>query len=251
MAGETYVVLMMLFGSAVIVCAYLIYIGKLKKRSDRQAEQIRIFEREQKLTRDYYVQLYEKNEKTRARQHEFRHMMQTVQDLLKKGEITRATAMVDGWNHMEAEPSTCVYSQNRIVDAVISGVLGAAILKERIQFTYQGRLPQELGVEDLDLCFLLSNILENAKEAVEKIPLDMGERKIHLTIGTYKNLVFLDCINTILPEEELSAETDKDSEWHGFGIHNIRKIVQKYDGEFELSMEKNTASAHAALHKNL
>ena len=27
------------------------------------------FEREQKLTRDYYVQLYEKNEKTRARQH--------------------------------------------------------------------------------------------------------------------------------------------------------------------------------------
>lgn len=49
----------------------------------------------------------------------------------------------------------------------------------------------------------------------------------------------------------MSAETDKDSEWHGFGIHNIRKIVQKYDGEFELSMEKNTASAHAALHKNL
>ena len=66
-----------------------------------------------------------------------------------------------------------------------------------------------------------------------------------------KNLVFLDCINTILPEEELSAETDKDSEWHGFGIHNIHKIVQKYDGEFELSMEKNTAAAHAALHKNL
>ena len=250
-AGETYVVLMMLFGSAVIVCAYLIYIGKLKKRSDRQAEQKRIFELEQKLTRDYYVQLYEKNEKTRARQHEFRHMMQTVQDLLKKGEITRATAMVDSWNHMEAEPSTCIYSQNRIVDAVISGVLGAVILRERIQFTYQGRLPQELGVEDLDLCFLLSNILENAKEAVEKIPLDMGERKIHLTIGTYKNLVFLDCINTILPEEELSAETDKDSEWHGFGIHNIHKIVQKYDGEFELSMEKNTAAAHAALHKNL
>ena len=30
-AGETYVVLMMLFGSAVIVCAYLIYIGKLKQ----------------------------------------------------------------------------------------------------------------------------------------------------------------------------------------------------------------------------
>ena len=42
-AGETSVVLMMLFGSAVIVCAYLIYIGKLKTRSDRQAGQRRIF----------------------------------------------------------------------------------------------------------------------------------------------------------------------------------------------------------------
>lgn len=38
-AGETYVVLMMLFGSAVIVCAYLIYIGKLKKgATDRQSK---------------------------------------------------------------------------------------------------------------------------------------------------------------------------------------------------------------------
>lgn len=29
------------------------------------------------------------------------------------------------------------------------------------------------------------------------------------------------------------------------------KLYKKYDGEFELSMEKNTAAAHAALHKNL
>ena len=250
-AGETYVVLMMLFGSAVIVCAYLIYIGKLKKRSDRQAEQIRIFEREQKLTRDYYVQLYEKNEKTRARQHEFRHMMQTVQDLLKKGEIARATAMVESWNHMEAEQPTCIYSQNRLVDAVISGVLGAAVSKEKLLFTYQGWLPQELGIDDLDLCFFLSNMLENAKEAVEKIPLDIGERKIHLTIGTYKKLIFFDCVNTILPDGESSTETAKNPDWHGFGLHNVHKIVQKYDGEFELSFDRQTATAHAVLHKNL
>lgn len=118
-------------------------------------------------------------------------MMQTVQDLLKKGEIARATAMVESWNHMEAEQPTCIYSQNRLVDAVISGVLGAAVSKEKLLFTYQGWLPQELGIDDLDLCFFLSNMLENAKEAVEKIPLDIGERKIHLTIGTYKKLIFL------------------------------------------------------------
>ena len=250
-AGETYVVLMMLYGSAVIVCAYLIYIGKLKKRSDRQAEQIRMFEREQKLTRDYYVQLYEKNEETRARQHEFRHMMQTVQDLLKKGEIARATAMVESWNHMEAEQPTCIYSQNRLVDAVISGVLGAAVSKEKLLFTYQGWLPQELGIDDLDLCFFLSNMLENAKEAVVKIPLDIGERKIHLTIGTYKKLIFFDCVNTILPDGESSTETAKNPDWHGFGLHNVHKIVQKYDGEFELSFDRQTATAHAVLHKNL
>lgn len=250
-AGETYVVLMMLFGSAVIVCAYLIYIGKLKTKGDRQAEQIRMFEREQKLTRDYYVRLYEKNEETRARQHEFRHMMQTVQDLLKKGEVARATAMVESWNHMEAEQPTCIYSQNRLVDAVISGVLGASVSKEEILFIYQGRLPQELGIDDLDLCFFLSNMLENAKEAVEKIPPDIGERKIHLTIGTYKKLIFFDCVNTILPDGELSTETAKNPDWHGFGLHNIHKIVQKYDGEFELSFDRQTATAHAVLHKNL
>ena len=236
---------------AAVQVLFLTYIGKLKTKGDRQAEQIRMFEREQKLTRDYYVQLYEKNEETRARQHEFRHMMQTVQDLLKKGEIARATAMVESWNHMEAEQLTCIYSQNRLVDAVISGVLGAAVSMEKILFTYQGRLPQELGIDDLDLCFFLSNMLENAKEAVEKIPLDIGERKIHLTIGTYKKLIFFDCVNTILPDGESSTETAKNPDWHGFGLHNIHKIVQKYDGEFELSFDRQTATAHAVLHKNL
>lgn len=61
--------------------------------------------------------------------------------------------MVESWNHMEAEQPTCIYSQNRLVDAVISGVLGAAVSKEKLLFTYQGWLPQELGIDDLDLCF--------------------------------------------------------------------------------------------------
>lgn len=61
--------------------------------------------------------------------------------------------------------SPLIYSQNKVVDAVIYGVLGDAVKHEKIHFSYQGILPQSLHITDMDLCTVLSNALSNALEA--------------------------------------------------------------------------------------
>lgn len=50
---------------------------------------------------------------------------------------------------------------------MIDGVLGAELERNEITLNYSGKIPQQIGIDDLDLCLLISNLLENAKEAVQ------------------------------------------------------------------------------------
>ena len=60
-------------------------------------------------------------------------------------------------------------------------MLGAELERYENTLNYSGKIPQQIGIDDLDLCLLISNLQENAKEAVQK--LDTGERQIGLKIG--------------------------------------------------------------------
>lgn len=80
-AENTYVIIVML-GSSFCMALYFLYIHKSEQIRDLQKQQIAIYRREQELTKNYYTRLYEKNEQTRARQHDMHHMLQTVEVMM-------------------------------------------------------------------------------------------------------------------------------------------------------------------------
>lgn len=224
---NTYVIIVML-GSSFCMALYFLYIHKSEQIRDLQKQQIAIYRREQELTKNYYTRLYEKNEQTRARQHDMHHMLQTVEAMMKEGEYEKTLAFIQKWKKSEGTKNKIIYSQNRIVDAVIDGVLGAELERNEITLNYSGKIPQQIGIDDLDLCLLISNLLENAKEAVQK--LDTGERQIGLKIGRKESLI---CINIRNPYTQ-GGECVKEEGWHGYGLKNVKEIVEKYDGEIQV-----------------
>lgn len=60
--------------------------------------------------------------------------------------------------------------KNQSVDNVI-GYYYALAQKEEIPFDARVDLPKELSVDEMDLCLILSNLLENALEASRKLSL--------------------------------------------------------------------------------
>lgn len=83
---------------------------------------------------------------------------------------------------------------------------------------------------------LLSNILNNAIEAVEKLPEDK-ERVIDLEISPRPNgQVRICCMNTIsedavvMVKQKKFLTTKKDKENHGLGLAAIKKVVEKNGG---------------------
>lgn len=90
----------------------------------------------------------------------------------------------------------------------------------------------------MDLCTILSNALDNAIEACEKISSD--EQKIILVKCSYiKHIQFIWISNPVAEDVKIinnTVETSKaDKNIHGIGLYNIRRTVAKYEGEFEIS----------------
>ena len=139
-----------------------------------------------------------------------------------------------------------VYSGNTVVDAVICGVLGNTGIQD-IKFEYKGKLKRKIGIEDVDLCTVLANILENAVEACERYD---GKRYIRMEIATYKSNLFITVCNPCRQNrKEFMKEwrTEKrDKEYHGYGMQNMKAVAERYNGSilFEEKEGEFTVKVH-------
>lgn len=87
-------------------------------------------------------------------------------------------------------------------------------------------------VNQIDLCCLFGNAIDNAIEAVKKIP--VSDRDIYIKICPSGDLMLLSFQNTCPqvhknPDGSL-ATTKADAGNHGYGLSNIRQLAEKYDG---------------------
>lgn len=83
------------------------------------------------------------------------------------------------------------------------------------------------------MCVILSNLLDNAIEASEKI----NEPKIEIILSqkkSYYTIIVRNKIENSVLEENAELTTSKpDKESHGIGIQGIKEIVTRYNGMME------------------
>ena len=86
------------------------------------------------------------------------------------------------------------------------------------------------GVDDMDLYILLENLCDNAIEAAGQCE----KPSIKLQIAENNASMYIDIGNTtsgnVLKNNPNMNTTKKDKNMHGFGIMNIRDIIDKYNG---------------------
>lgn len=86
-------------------------------------------------------------------------------------------------------------------------------------------------IEDIDLYFLLNNALSNAVEAVQNVP--QGKRFISLTMQRDADMVSIHMENPYVGTVEMRGglpQTKNDPDYHGFGMHSMQRITEKYNG---------------------
>lgn len=169
----------------------------------------------------------------RELRHDLNNHLLCMNTLIDRGEYEELKRYLKSMTATVEERSYVAISGNSAVDAILNEKLLSA-QKKQINTSFEVCDLHSTGVQPMDLCIVLSNALDNAIEACEKIP-DPTSRYLRLKIQQEDTFLVLSLVNPVeTPPRRFGGLylTDKtDRERHGFGLRSIRTTLEKYNGE--------------------
>ena len=118
--------------------------------------------------------------------------------------------------------------------------------KKDIKLTCLADCSKLYFINKTDLYSLFGNLIDNAMEAVYKIQ-DVDKRHINLVVKNVNSFVSISIDNyyegnIVLLDNGLPKTTKEDKDYHGYGMKSIQLIVNKYDGDLNISLDNNVFS---------
>ncbi len=229
-AGAKIVGLFVILGSiaSCILLFALIYYFNGTQSYARQAE---ILERQNEQQREYFTKLLQKEQDTRQFRHDLIAELLELKSYSENGEY----AKLDGYlSEMLGEISGISERQYDVGNDIVNTIINYYFLpiRETCKVRVKGYMREEQEISQRDLCILVSNLVKNAVEAAEKV--QGGPKEILFEVQQGQKTLNVHVENTMEGEVELRdgvlATTKPDKRNHGFGLWNIRNIVEKYQG---------------------
>ena len=187
------------------------------------------------------LHLYESLSKSvdtqRSLSHEFHNQLEVIQGLFENKEYEALEGYLSEVNAMYLGEGSRFETNHAIVNAVLNVKYHEALEQEILMVCQIGDLGK-LWLRDEDVALVLSNVLNNAIEACQKCS---EHRYIKLKMVIEGDELILSVKN---PCAEMVREKDgeffstkrENREQHGYGIRNVRRVVEKYRGDVECAV---------------
>ena len=188
--------------------------------------------------REYIRAQGEYIEKVRSIKHDMAAHLLVVKYYLADAKYENAAAYIE---HLLGENERVQWDTPELGNGLVDSVVFGCLKKSRaaIDFRCNGMIPDDLHMQDADLCTLFSNVLSNAVEACEHLKTE--PKCIVLKLRRENSDWYVEAENPIeweIPENLLGSGTTKaDAEYHGYGIRNIKSVVEKYQGSVHFAAE--------------
>lgn len=240
--------------SIIIICAFVIINGvvfylydalvssyNLKIQSTLLAE-----EKEYYYNQCQYMQQSEKE--MNSFRHDVRNQLDMIYELLK---YESKSSINEYLEKLEKNlDSNRVYSKtgNIELDSILNLKLSQAKQKG-IQISCESDIPDDLQLNASDLMVILGNLLDNSITAAEKVK---ENPFIKVEVSYSKGMLFISIENTycgkIIDINGHLLTTKNNKEHHGYGLSNVRKVLEAYHGMIEFEHTKNIFRVDAALY---
>ena len=209
---------------------YVIYSIFLKNKEIREMKITKI--REEHM--EQFIKTSEAQyDSIRKLKHDIKDQLLSIYELIAHNEIEEAKSFISKTNKI-IDTETYVKTNSTIANAIINSKLTtASTLGIKVSCI---TVSDFNGIDEVDLCELLGNILENAITACNEMPSD-SSRFIYLEIGKENNIFTFLVKNSLqqsVIEKNPQLRTSKsDKENHGLGIAIIKDVVCKYNGRLD------------------
>lgn len=215
---------------------YLIYyvVIEMLEQSEKNiilAESNEVIKQQLLFQSEYYRKFGECIEETRKGEHDLRHHLNTVLGLIQQRNGEKVESYISELLGNRLSIADILHCGNDAVNAIL-GYYANICKQEGIDFSIETIVPQDLEIDETDLCVVFGNTLENALEASRRIT--AGEKFIKLTSRFIGNKLYIAVDNCFSGEVRFKNGvylSKKRKEASGIGIISVLAIAKKYDGD--------------------
>ena len=182
----------------------------------------------------------------RGWRHDYHNHMQVMKAQLAVGNLTEIGNYLDALEKELDHVDTLVKSGNMMVDAILNSKLTLA-RRQEISINCKVKVPERISVEDVDLCVILGNLMDNALEACRAIAQKERFLRVYMTVN--KSQLYLSVQNSAKAEPDFDERNyiTKKRGNHGLGMKRVQAAVDKYHGYLNLANEPGIFAAEVTM----
>lgn len=227
-----------------IVCFYMTI---ALSKSNQETLDLKSLEQQHELRIQYAENVRQQYEEIRSIRHNIKQDFAVINALLREQKFKEATDFTEKCGDNLSKLDVVMDVGNVFVNAILNSKISLA--KEKGINIICSSSKDLTEVEDIDLCVLLGNMLDNAIEGAEK----STKKSVEASIAADGSRLFIKVMNTInksVLQNNPELKTDKeDKRFHGYGVDTIKSIAKKYNGHYDFYEENKYFCCNVVLQK--
>lgn len=207
-----------LFIASILFTEYYISIQKEKREKEATLYEF-------KIKNEYYLKKANIESEIREIYHDLKNHFLLTEESEVKEKILRKLSLYQ----------TYYETGNDFLNVILSEKLNKA-LEEQVQVECDVDFNKGSFISPLDISTIFGNLLDNAIEACQKVRNE--EKYIFISCRTRGNMISIVIKNSMNGYNSDLKTTKKDRGFHGYGLGNVRKALENYNGELFIKSEE-------------
>lgn len=213
-------------GVLLIINIAVVFYVEAVRSSEQAKYHAMLTEQQYQLQTEYYRQLHESQEETKALWHDIKKYILAMQAVAEKGDTEEAKRIVQQATDAFDDAKNISAVGNPVVDAVFNKYLRAA-QEQQTKITLDVTIPEVLPISPIDLSIVIGNTLDNALDACLALPAE--QRLIQICLRKQNRILFYRVDNPYMD----GVHVERSGKYHGYGLKNVKRIVEKNGGDFQ------------------
>lgn len=235
-----------LYHTALVICSifllfanlFVFYIYEMAQKANFEINQLQLEKQRSEISSEHYDLLYNEIENFRILKHDIKNHLRHISNKTSEGDLQGISDYIKSISEDFGLDARIQYSGNKLIDV---------ILNRHMTNCKQNGLVLEIGscgsnlefMSETDTIALLDNLFENAIEAAskstdKKLSFSMYRKANNYTVTDYIVITLTNsCDNAPRTRHGELVTSKSNSNSHGIGTKSIKRIVNKYNGNFD------------------
>jgi len=228
-----------------IINIFTVVLFEISNKNAESRRKYDLLEKQLQLERENYTAMIAANEKLQKVKHDIKNHLIYIRKIVDSNETGKLNEYIDSVSRNLQETDKYMVTSNRILDYILSTKIAE---NRNINFMCVGDCFFLLDhLEELDVAILFGNLLDNAIEAAGKVENKLIEIRV-ARFHDFLNIYITNSVDeSVLRFNPELRSTKSDPVGHGWGLRNVRSIVDRYGGMFDCYEKNNRFTVHVCI----